>query len=217
MVSPQDSWKMVFSWETRPRRTAIAHFDSGSLSQRRRTVVEVLKFQMGKGEGLRASSNCAAKAAESRDAGRAMSSCKSAREIWNGRRGTGFLAIEQQLKSMVACSLHSGREEGRVCCACLLSRGQQLWREGEGSGLGAGEVPAGTTTAARDWMPVHAKTRWLTDQASSATIKTTPMDRLLVITMKSLLPGVVDCCDSHHTGLEFQCARDVAACRRQLS
>jgi hypothetical protein len=33
---------------------------------------------------------------------------------------------------------------------CCVSMGQQLWREGEGSGLEAGEAPAGTTTAARD-------------------------------------------------------------------
>ena len=127
---------------------------------------------------------------------------------------------EQQLGSRRGRSLYSGEGEGGDGLERLLSGEQQLWREGEGSGLGAGDDPAGTTTAARDWRPEHAMTRWLTDQASSATIRTSPVDRLLVITMKSLLPGAANCCDSHHTGLGFrklQCSRDVAACRRHLS
>jgi hypothetical protein len=101
--------------------------------------------------------------------------------FWKGSRDAGFFAIEQQLKSRLACILQSGGEEGWAFSVCLLSRGQQLWCEEEGSGLGAGGDPAGTTTAARDGKPEHAITRWLTGQASNATIRTTPEDRLLVI------------------------------------
>jgi hypothetical protein len=55
-----------------------------------------------------------------------------------------------------------------------------MWREGEGSGIGAGEAPACTTTAARELMPEHAGAGWLTDQLSSVTIKATPRDRLAI-------------------------------------
>ena len=127
-------------------------------------------------------------------------------ELWNGRRDCGFAAGEQQLESMLARRAHLGGEErwaGRESLDSLGSLGQQLWREGEGSGLGAGEAPAGATTAARDGMPEHAKTRRLTDHASSETIRNTPVDRLLVITANSLRLGPASRCDWHHIGRKF--------------
>ena len=124
---------------------------------------------------------------------------------------------EQQLGSRCGCSLHAEEAEGWDCFECLLSAGQQLWREGEGSGLGAGDDPAGTTTAARDWTPEHAMTRWLTDQASSATIRATPIDRLLAIAAASLDPhgaGFSDC--SHITKQFAKCFASNAIRRTAL-
>ncbi len=123
--------------------------------------------------------------------------------FWKGWRKARWSAIEQQLKSIFACILHSGWDEGWGALRCFFSRGQQLWREGEGSGLGAGEDPAGATTAARDRRPEHAMTRWLTDQASSATIRTTPVDRLLAIATRSLRRAPVFRSDWHHMGAKY--------------
>jgi len=72
-------------------------------------------------------------------------------DFWKGMRKAGLAAIEQQFTTSFACNGQSGWDEGWGNWGCDLSIGQQLWREGEGSGLGAGEAPAGTTTAARDW------------------------------------------------------------------
>jgi hypothetical protein len=127
-------------------------------------------------------------------------------EFWNGTRDWGFAASEQQLKSMLACRAHFDEDEGwagRESLPSLDSLGQQLWREGEGSGLGAGRVPACATTAARDGMPEHARTRRLTDHARSETIRITPVDRLLVITGDSLCLGRVSRCDWHHMAASF--------------
>jgi len=115
----------------------------------------------------------------------------------------GFAAMEQQFTTSFACWVQSEWGEGWGCWECVFSKGQQLWREGEGSGLGAGEAPAGTTTAARDWWPEHVITRWLTDHARSATIRTTPIDRLLAIAVTSLRFALFFCCDSHHMGTEY--------------
>jgi hypothetical protein len=143
----------------------------------------------------------------------------STREVlWKGRRDCGFAAKEQQRKSALACSVHFGEEEGWACwesLPALDSLGQQLWREGEGSGLGAGGVPACATTAARDGMPEHAKTRRLTDHASSETIRSTPVDRLLVIAAESLLPGSASRCDCHHIAPNFFLAASRGASRRR--
>jgi len=138
--------------------------------------------------------------------------CQSARgTIWNGKRETALDASEQQLRSKRACSLHSELGKDWDCSECFFSTGQQLWREGEGSGLGAGGDPACATTAARDWRPEHAMTRWLTDQASSATIRTTPVDRLLAITRQSLrLPGARFCDWSHMGKLSAKRSGDAA-------
>lgn len=124
-------------------------------------------------------------------------------DFWNGSGGWGFAAREQQLRSRLACNAYFTGDEGWACRERLTSLGQQLWREGEGSGLGAGEDPAGTTTAARDGMPVHAWTRGLTDHARSETIRTTPMDRLLVIAVESLRLGPASRCDCYHMGTNF--------------
>jgi len=209
MVSPQKFLKLVRSWETRPRRNSVAHFEGGNLPQRRRIVVEMPEPQVGNGAGSPASRDPMGVAGDSRGVAVADSSfCNSTWEtFWKGSRDAGLLAIEQQRRSKLACSAQLGREEGWGCRECLVSKGQQLWREGEGSGLWAGEAPAGTTTAARDWMPVHAITRWLTDQASSATIRTTPIDRLLSIADGSVRSAPAFCCDSHHTGPKsFRCS-----------
>lgn len=200
MISPQKFLKLVQSWEARPRRNSVAHRKRKSLFQRRKTFAVVPKCPVGNSEGSFASSDRMAAAGDSKSAAKAKSLCNSMREtFWKGSPDAGLFAIEQQLKSRFECSAHLGREEGWACWERLLSKGQQLWREGEGSGLGAGEAPAGTTTAARDWMPVHAMTRWLTDHTKSATIKTTPVDRLLDITRVSLRPRLASCCDFHHT------------------
>src|SRR5215472_6468191 len=130
--------------------------------------------------------------------------CQSARgTIWKGWRDSLLEDREQQLGSRRGRSVHSEQGEGGDGFECLLSAGQQLWREGEGSGLGAGDDPAGTTTAARDWRPEHAMTRWLTDQASSATIRTTPIDRLLAIAVSSMDPHAAGFCDSSHITKQF--------------
>lgn len=121
-------------------------------------------------------------------------------DFWNGSGGWGFAAIEQQLRSRLACNAHFTGDEGWACRERLTSLGQQLWREGEGSGLGAGEDPAGTTTAARDGMPEHANTRRLTDHARSETVRTAPRDRLLVIAAESLRPRLASRCDCYHMG-----------------
>jgi hypothetical protein len=128
--------------------------------------------------------------------------CSLKREaFWNGNLEAGFFATEQQLKSGLACIWQSGWDEGFGFSACLLSRGQQLWREGEDSGLGAGGDPAGATTAARDGKPAHAATRWLTDQPSSATIRTTPVYRLLDIAVAILDAARGFICDWSHNVL----------------
>jgi len=46
-------------------------------------------------------------------------------------------------------------------------------------------------------------TRWLTDQASSATIRTTPIDRLLAIAVSSMDPHAAGFCDSSHITKQF--------------
>jgi hypothetical protein len=46
-------------------------------------------------------------------------------------------------------------------------------------------------------------TRWLTDQASSATIRTTPIDRLLAIAVSSVDPAGAGFCDTSHTAKQF--------------
>jgi hypothetical protein len=46
-------------------------------------------------------------------------------------------------------------------------------------------------------------TRWLTDQASSATIRTTPIDRLLAIAVSSVDPDGTGFCDCSHTAKQF--------------
>jgi hypothetical protein len=46
-------------------------------------------------------------------------------------------------------------------------------------------------------------TRWLTDQASSATIRTTPIDRLLAIAVCSMVPDGAGFCDSSHITKQF--------------
>jgi hypothetical protein len=46
-------------------------------------------------------------------------------------------------------------------------------------------------------------TRWLTDQASSATIKTTPVDRLLAIAVRSLRRTPQFLSDWHHMGANY--------------
>jgi len=120
--------------------------------------------------------------------------------FWKGMLCAGFAAIEQQFTTSFACGRQWAGEESWACWECFFSMGQQLWREGEGSGLGAGEVPAGTTTAARDWWPEHVITRWLTDHARSVTIRTTPVDRLLAIAVTSLRSAIFSCCDWHHMG-----------------
>ncbi|HUL34545.1 MAG TPA: hypothetical protein VL128_11715 [Candidatus Eisenbacteria bacterium] len=114
-------------------------------------------------------------------------------------RKAEFAAGEQQLTPKLEGAGQSEWDEGWGARECRFSSGQQLWREGEGSGLGAGEAPAGATTAARDWRPEHAMTRWLTVQASSATIRTTPRDRLLAIAAATLHEKRLFFCDWHHT------------------
>ena len=95
-----------------------------------------------------------------------------------------------------------GETEGWASAALTPSGGQQSRCEGEGSGLWAGEAPAGTPTAAREFMPVHAKSGWLTDTAQprSATIKTTPRDRL-AITGKIVGEEGKRGCDRRHAQL----------------
>lgn len=192
----------------------MAHFESGELSQSRKTAMDVAELHEGNGAKGVASGNWIAAAGDLKSAGAARSFCNPTREtFWKGSREAGLLAIEQQLKSKFGRSVHLGREEGWACRECLLSRGQQLWREGEGSGLGAGEVPACTTTAARDGMPAHARTRWLTDQASSATIRTTPIDRLLAIADETMRSGFATRCDCYHMNEKIYdraCLRAVA-------
>ena len=127
-------------------------------------------------------------------------------EFWNRKRDWGLPAREQQLKSILACCAHFDEGAGwagRESLPSLGSLGQQLWREGEGSGLGAGGVPACATTAARDGMPEHARTRRLTDHARSETIRITPVDRLLVIAGESLRLGRVSRSDWHHMAASF--------------
>jgi len=102
----------------------------------------------------------------------------------DGRNGISpeLLEIEQQLRSRDLWRRQIGETEGWAISERIPSGGQQLWREGEGSGFWAGEAPAGTPTAAREYLPVHARSGWLTDtvQPKSATIKTTPRDRLAI-------------------------------------
>ena len=102
----------------------------------------------------------------------------------NGKNGVSpeLLETEQQLRFCDLWRRHMGGTEGWATAERIPSGGQQLWREGEGSGLWAGEAPAGTPTAAREYLPVHAKSGWLTDtvQPRSATIRTTPTDRLAI-------------------------------------
>ena len=93
-----------------------------------------------------------------------------------------------------------GGTEGWATAERIPSGGQQLWREGEGSGLWAGEAPAGTPTAAREYLPVHAQSGWLTDtvQPRSVAIRTTPTDRLATA-RKILGEEKEGGCDLRHT------------------
>jgi hypothetical protein len=52
-------------------------------------------------------------------------------------------------------------------------------------------------------MPGHAIARWLTDQVSSATIRTTPKDRLLAIAGTIVKGMSEDCCDWRHFENKF--------------
>lgn len=89
----------------------------------------------------------------------------------------GLADSEQQSAPGLAWKEHLC-EPGGVASRVTFPAGQQLWRNGEGSG--AGEVAACTITAAREFMAGHAIAGRLADQASSVTIKTTPDDRLAI-------------------------------------
>jgi hypothetical protein len=105
----------------------------------------------------------------------------------------------QQRRSSLECT-EQFDEEGWAAGESEFPLGQQMWRDGEGSGLTAGEAPACTTTAARECiMPEHANAGWLTDQPSSVTIKTTPSDRL-AITGKIMERKLAAGCDCGHIG-----------------
>jgi hypothetical protein len=57
-------------------------------------------------------------------------------------------------------------------------------------------------------------TRWLTDQASSATIRTTPVDRLLAIAVCSLRRVLLFRSDWRHMGAKYRyelCRKGLAA------
>lgn len=100
------------------------------------------------------------------------------------RKGSvaGREEAEQQFILCAVCIEPLGDSE--VCLAAeeTFGAGQQLWREGEGSGLWAGEAPARTIAAAREFKSGQALPGRLTDHTSKVTIKTTPIDRLSMTT-----------------------------------
>jgi hypothetical protein len=82
-----------------------------------------------------------------------------------------------------AIMIHGSEGRARSCggglgCLCFFTlRGAAVVpRRGRFRGW-AGEAPASTTTAAREYGPWHPKVGWLTVQPRSAAIKTAPRDR----------------------------------------